>query len=124
MRDASGVTCERAQRAARGWAQRAWFGCRRRPPRARAGFRVCEVGAGTGGLTRDAFPILDVDNHCEVLQYTATDISAVWAPRLLESFSTSKLQFKARPRPRGRCARGCRGARAAWRARRCRCAPC
>ncbi len=75
---------------------------RRGPPRARAGFRVCEVGAGTGGLTRDAFPILDVDNHCEVLQYTATDISAVWAPRLLESFNTSKLQFKARARrPRG-----------------------
>ena len=62
----------------------------------RAGFRVCEVGAGTGGLTRDAFPTLDVDNNCEILQYTATDISAVWAPRLLESINTTKLQFKAR----------------------------
>ena len=62
-----------------------------------AGFRVCEVGAGTGGLTRDAFPTLDVDNNCELLQYTATDISSVWAPRLLESINTTKLQFKARP---------------------------
>ncbi len=57
---------------------------------------MCEVGAGTGGLTRDAFPILDVDNHCELLQYTATDISAVWAPKLLESIGSSKMQFKAR----------------------------
>ena len=62
-----------------------------------AGFRVCEVGAGTGGLTRDAFPRLDMDNNCEMLQYTATDISSVWAPRLLESISSAKLQFKARP---------------------------
>ena len=61
-----------------------------------AGFRVCEVGAGTGGLTRDAFPILDVDNNCELLQYTATDISNVWAPKLLESIGSSKMQFKAR----------------------------
>ncbi len=60
---------------------------------------MCEVGAGTGGLTRDAFPILDVDNHCELLQYTATDISAVWAPKLLESIGSSKMQFKARPPP-------------------------
>ena len=58
---------------------------------------MCEVGAGTGGLTRDAFPTLDVDNNCEILQYTATDISSVWAPRLLESINTTKLQFKARP---------------------------
>lgn len=57
---------------------------------------MCEVGAGTGGMTRDAFPTLDVDNNCEILQYTATDISSVWAPRLLESINTTKLQFKAR----------------------------
>ncbi len=57
---------------------------------------MCEVGAGTGGLTRDAFPTLDVDNHCELLQYTATDISNVWAPKLLESIGSSKMQFKAR----------------------------
>ena len=59
---------------------------------------MCEVGAGTGGMTRDAFPTLDVDNNCEILQYTATDISNVWAPRLLESINTTKLQFKARTR--------------------------
>ena len=46
-------------------------------------------------MTRDAFPTLDVDNNCEILQYTATDISNVWAPRLLESINTTKLQFKA-----------------------------
>ena len=57
---------------------------------------MCEVGAGTGGLTRDAFPILDVDNNCELLQYTATDISNVWAPKLLESIGSSKMQFKVR----------------------------
>lgn len=61
-----------------------------------AGFRVCEVGTGTGGLTRDAFPVLDFDANCELLQYTATDISNVWAPRLLAKVKSSKIRFKAR----------------------------
>lgn len=56
---------------------------------------MCELGAGTGGLTRDAFPLLDFDPNCELLQYTATDISSVWAPRLLEKMTSTKLRFKA-----------------------------
>lgn len=62
----------------------------------RTGFRVCEVGAGSGGLTRDAFPILDMDGNVEILQYTATDISRGWASRLLDSVKSPKMQFKAR----------------------------
>lgn len=57
---------------------------------------MCEVGTGTGGLTRDAFPVLDFDANCELLQYTATDISNVWAPRLLAKVKSSKIRFKAR----------------------------
>ena len=56
---------------------------------------MCELGAGTGGLTRDTFPLLDFDPNCELLQYTATDISSVWGPRLLEKMKSSKMRFKA-----------------------------
>ena len=61
-----------------------------------SGFTACEVGAGTGGLTRDVFAMLDADNHCELLQYTATDISPVWAQRLRDRIAKPSFQFKVR----------------------------
>ena len=61
-----------------------------------SGFTACEVGAGSGGLTRDVFGMLDADNHCELLQYTATDISAAWAQRLKDRIAKPSFQFKVR----------------------------
>ena len=54
------------------------------------------MGAGTGGLTRDVFGMLDMDAMCELLQYTATDISAVWAQRLKDRIAKPNFQFKVR----------------------------
>ena len=59
-----------------------------------AAFRVVEVGAGTGGLTRDALPLLDDGLNAELLQYTATDITHAFSSSLLESVRNPKLQAK------------------------------
>ena len=62
----------------------------------RAGFRVAEIGAGTGGLTSEAFKILDTNSHSEMLSYVASDISHVWAPQLLEAVGSQKCKFEVR----------------------------
>ena len=60
----------------------------------RAGFRVAEVGAGTGGLTCEAFMVLDTNSHSEMLSYVASDVSHVWAPQLLEVVGSQKCKFE------------------------------
>ena len=60
----------------------------------RAGFRVAEIGAGTGGLTCEAFMVLDTNSHSEMLSYVASDISHVWAPQLLEAVGSQKCKFE------------------------------
>ena len=59
-------------------------------------FRVLEMGAGTGGLTKDALPMLDCDLHHELLRYCATDITSAFSTGLIESVKSPKLVFKAR----------------------------
>lgn len=61
------------------------------------GFRVLEMGAGTGGLTKDALPLLDTDLHHELLRYCATDITSAFSTGLIEAVKSPKLVFKARP---------------------------
>ena len=61
-----------------------------------AGFRVAEIGAGTGGLTREAFGILDTNSHCEMLAYMASDVSHGWAPQLLEAIGSPKCKFEVK----------------------------
>ena len=61
-----------------------------------SGFRVLEMGAGTGGLTKDALPLLDCDLHHELLRYCATDITSAFSTGLIESVKSPKLVFKAR----------------------------
>jgi fatty acid synthase, animal type len=61
-----------------------------------AGFRVLEVGCGTGGLTKDAVPILDKDGTAELLQYCATDVTPAFGPALLDTLRSQKLVFKVR----------------------------
>ncbi len=68
------------------------------PCRACSGFTACEAGAGGGALTRDAFELLDGDNHCELLQYTATDASADGAQRLKERIAKPSFQTQVRKR--------------------------
>ncbi len=57
-------------------------------------FRVVEFGSGTGGLTKDALPLLDAGLNAELLQYTATDITNAFSSGLLEAVKSPKLQFK------------------------------
>ena len=57
-------------------------------------FRVVEVGSGTGGLTKDALPLLDAGLNAELLQYTATDITNAFSSSLLDAVKSPKLQFK------------------------------
>ena len=57
-------------------------------------FRVVEVGAGAGGLTRDALPLLDDGLNAELLQYMATDINNAYSSSLLDAVRSPKLQFK------------------------------
>ncbi len=64
----------------------------------RAVFRVVEFGSGTGGLTKDALPLLDAGLNAELLQYTATDITNAFSSGLLEAVKSPKLQFKVRAR--------------------------
>lgn len=61
-----------------------------------AGFRVLEVGCGTGGLTKDAVPILDKDGSAELLQYCATDVTPAFGPTLLDAIRSQKLAFKVK----------------------------
>ena len=57
-------------------------------------FRVVEMGSGTGGLTKDALPLLETGLNAELLQYTATDITNAFSGNLLDSIKSPKLQFK------------------------------
>ena len=57
-------------------------------------FRVVEVGAGAGGLTKDALPLLDDGLNAELLQYTATDVTSASSGSLLDAVRSPKLQFK------------------------------
>ena len=57
-------------------------------------FRVVEVGSGTGGLTKDALPLLDAGLNAELLTYTATDITNAFSSSLLDAVKSPKLQFK------------------------------
>ena len=45
---------------------------------------------------REAFELLDADNHCELLQYTATDASADGAARLADRIAKPSFQAKVR----------------------------
>jgi hypothetical protein len=55
-----------------------------------------EVGCGTGGLTKDALPILERDGNAELLQYCATDVTQAFGPALLETLRSQKLAFKVK----------------------------
>ena len=57
-------------------------------------FRVVEVGAGAGGLTKDALPLLDAGLNAELLQFTATDVTNAFSGSLLDAVKSPKLQFK------------------------------
>jgi fatty acid synthase, animal type len=63
---------------------------------ATAGFRAIEVGCGTGGLTKDAVPILEKDGNAELLQYCATDVTPAFGPALIDSLRSPKVAFKVR----------------------------
>ena len=71
-----------------------------------AGFRVLEMGAGTGGLTKDALPLLDCDLHHELLRYCATDITSAFSTGLIDAVKSPKLVFKARARS-SQCVQDC-----------------
>ena len=57
-------------------------------------FRVVEAGSGTGGLTKDALPLLDAGLNAELLQYTATDITNAFSSSLQDAVKSPKLHFK------------------------------
>ena len=57
-------------------------------------FRVVEMGSGTGGLTKDALPLLSAGLNAELLHYTATDITNAFSSSLLDAVKSPKLQFK------------------------------
>jgi fatty acid synthase len=59
-----------------------------------AGFRVLEMGAGTGGLTKDALEMFEMDMHRELLRYCATDITSAFSTGLLDAVRSPKLTFK------------------------------
>ena len=59
-------------------------------------FRVLEMGSGTGGLTKNALPLLDAGLHSELLQYVATDVTNAFSGGLQDALKSPKLQFKAR----------------------------
>ena len=58
------------------------------------GFSVAEVGAGTGGFTRQVIAELDRSPFSELRGYTATDITPAFGPNLLQLVNNSKLEFK------------------------------
>lgn len=60
------------------------------------GFTVAEVGAGTGGFTRQVIAELDRSPFSELRSYTATDITPAFGPNLLQLVNNSKLEFKVR----------------------------
>jgi fatty acid synthase len=59
------------------------------------GFTVAEIGAGTGGFTRQVIAELDRSPFSELRSYTATDITPAFGPNLLQLVNNSKLDFKA-----------------------------
>ncbi|EIE22203.1 ketoacyl-synt-domain-containing protein [Coccomyxa subellipsoidea C-169] len=59
-----------------------------------AGFSVAEIGAGTGGFTRQVFAELNQSPFSELRGYTATDITPGFGPNLLQMISNPKLDFK------------------------------
>ena len=59
-----------------------------------SGFTVAEVGAGTGGFTRQVIAELDRSPFSELRSYTATDITPAFGPNLLQLVNNSKLEFK------------------------------
>ncbi|EIE23140.1 hypothetical protein COCSUDRAFT_47508 [Coccomyxa subellipsoidea C-169] len=58
------------------------------------GFTVAEIGAGTGGFTRQVIAELDRSPFSELRGYTATDITPAFGPNLLQMVGNSKLEFK------------------------------
>ena len=55
---------------------------------------MAEVGAGTGGFTRQVIAELDRSPFSELRIYTATDITPAFGPNLLQLVNNSKLEFK------------------------------
>ena len=58
------------------------------------GFSAAEIGAGTGGFTRQVIAELDRSPFSELRSYTATDITPAFGPSLLQLVNNSKLEFK------------------------------
>ncbi|EIE19938.1 hypothetical protein COCSUDRAFT_44339 [Coccomyxa subellipsoidea C-169] len=58
------------------------------------GFRCAEVGAGTGGFTRQVIDELDRCPYSQLLKYVATDVSASWGAALTKSLKVPALEFK------------------------------
>ncbi|KAK9916399.1 hypothetical protein WJX75_002178 [Coccomyxa subellipsoidea] len=58
------------------------------------GFRCAEVGAGTGGFTRQVIDELDCCPYSQLRKYVATDVSASWGAALMSSLKVPALEFK------------------------------
>ena len=58
-----------------------------------AAFSVAEVGAGTGGLTKRAFPALDSDAAADLLRYIATDVTPAFGPALVDAVGGGDPKF-------------------------------
>ena len=61
---------------------------------AHTGFRVIELGAGTGSFTGQAYPILNEAANSELLQYTCTDISDSAAAEISNVVRAPNVAFK------------------------------
>ena len=64
-----------------------------------AGFRVIEMGAGTGCLTGQAYPMLNEGANSELLQYTCTDISDSAASKIQNVVRAPNVGFKVTLKP-------------------------
>ena len=60
------------------------------------GFCAAEVGAGTGGFTRQVLDRLDRNATTELVRYTATDVTPSFRPALLAGLASPKLAFQVR----------------------------
>ena len=58
-----------------------------------AAFSVAEVGAGTGGLTKRAFPALDSDAASDLLRYVSTDVTPAFCPALVDAVGGGDPKF-------------------------------
>ncbi|KAK9826437.1 hypothetical protein WJX81_005723 [Elliptochloris bilobata] len=58
------------------------------------GFCALEVGAGTGGFTRQVLDRLDRNATTELVRYTATDVTASFGQALLGGLASPKLAFQ------------------------------